>query len=144
MIHATSSPIVAYVYVYALPATGMIRRELGVAEARERAPDGGDREAQRHGGPGSIGGGGSGADEEPRSDDGADAERDELEGPERSLKARAGAPGLPLGEQLVERLSREQFGHRGLPAFTPRGRGRIPGRSAAARAFCAGSASPRA
>ena len=57
------------------------RRELGVAEAGERAAEAGDEERERHRRAGAIGDGGRGSDEEAGADDRADAERDERPGP---------------------------------------------------------------
>ena len=51
------------------------RRELGVAEARERAADRRDDEPERDRRAGVVGGGGGRAHEQARADDGADAER---------------------------------------------------------------------
>ena len=63
------------------------RRELGVAESGEGAADARDDERERHRRAGAFGDRRRGAHEQARADDGADAERDEREGTERSLEA---------------------------------------------------------
>ena len=81
------------------------RRELGVAQPRERAAERGDDEAQRHRRSGVVGRGGRGAHEQAGADDRADAERDQIERAQRALQT---AAVFGLGAQVLDRFRREQ------------------------------------
>ena len=62
------------------------RRELGVAERGQRADDAGEDHRQHDGRTGVRGGGLTGEDEDAGADDGADAERGQIDGPEHALE----------------------------------------------------------
>ena len=85
---------------------GNHRGELGVAEAGERAADAGDDEGQRDRRAGAIRNGGRGAHEQPRADDGPDAERNQRPRTERALQSVL-ARSLCVGQQPIDRLRPE-------------------------------------
>jgi len=105
MIQATSSPIVVYEYVYALPAIGIIDAKLGVAQSGERAAEACDDECQRDRGARAFRDRSGGAHEETAADDGADAQADQRPRTERAfesaLRIRA-----TVRHQAIDRLRR--------------------------------------
>ena len=68
--------------------------EFAVAHAREGAADGGDDEGEDHGGPGVFRRGDAGQREQARADDGADAERDQVDRSQGLLQVMLAAFGL--------------------------------------------------
>ena len=77
------------------------RRELGVAEAGERAAEARDKEGERHRRARPLGDRGGGAHEKSRADDRADAEGDQRKRTERPLQRRLTARG-DVGHEAIE------------------------------------------
>ena len=78
--------------------------QLAVAHAGQAAADGGDQEAQHHGGPGIVGRGDAGEREQPGADDAADPQRNQAGRAEAALQARL----VALARELRHALAREQ------------------------------------
>ena len=84
------------------------RGKLRIAEAGERADDAGDQVGDQHGRAGVERGGVAGAHEDAGADDAADAEEDEVPGPERALELAGRGLFLDLLDALAHHDAREK------------------------------------